>query len=63
MTSPMVFQEGVAEWKRDEDIVTEVMDIWGLTKQGRLVDFFGTLVLPRLRSGIMKVKKRELEES
>lgn len=34
MTGPMVFQEGVVEWKRDEDVVTEVMDIRGLTKQG-----------------------------
>lgn len=42
----------------DEEVVTEAMDLWGLTKQGskwsQMTNFFGTLVLPRLRSGIMQ---------
>lgn len=34
MFNAMVFQEGVVEWEKDEDVVTEAMDLWGLTKQG-----------------------------
>ena len=31
MFNAMVFQEGVVEWEKDEDVVTEAMDLWGLT--------------------------------